>query len=71
MSIGRIRVISIIVVVTLVLIVAFQNSDEVGLSVLFWHFQVNKLAMILGLFLLGGVVGWIGSWMAARHKSTT
>lgn len=44
-------------IIVLVLIVLFQNSDLVSFQVLFWKFSAQKVIFILGAMFLGYIIG--------------
>lgn len=70
MTTGRkARVIGALTITALVLIVALQNSEPVNLSLLFWHFTMSKLGLIVSLFVLGGLTGAVLALFAGRPQS--
>jgi hypothetical protein len=50
-------------------LVAFmvQNTDDVRVHFLFWHFTVSVWLLVLGSALVGAVV-WIGAGVVRRHR---
>ena len=64
----KVRVISALILTVVVLIVGFQNSEPVSVNLLFWHFSMSKLMLIVGCFLLGGLAGGILALFAGRSK---
>jgi uncharacterized integral membrane protein len=44
-------------ILIVVLIVLFQNSDYINFRILFWQFSAQKVIFILGTMFLGYIVG--------------
>lgn len=47
-----------------------QNTDDVSVSFLVWHFTLSVWLLILGSALLGAVV-WFGLGVVRRHRRRT
>ncbi len=45
--------------VTLVAIVAFQNWEQISVKVLFFDVRVAKFLLIVSVFFVGLLVGWL------------
>jgi len=44
-------------ILVVVLIVLFQNSDYINFRILFWQFSAQKVILILGAMFLGYIIG--------------
>lgn len=44
-------------ILVIVLIVLFQNSDYINFRILFWQFSAQKVILILGAMFLGYIIG--------------
>jgi uncharacterized integral membrane protein len=66
----QIKKIFILVIVVLLLIILFQNLSEVPINLLIWTVYVSFLVIMLILFLIGVIVGWLlkSSWIKKRNK---
>ena len=57
------------VAVVLVLIVAFQNTDPMGVRILFWQLRMAKMAILAAVFVAGTIAGGLGTLaVRARRK---
>lgn len=55
--------------VVLVLIVTFQNTDPMGVRVLFWQLRMAKMGVLFAVFVAGIIAGVLGSLaLRARRK---
>lgn len=48
-----------LVLLALCLILILQNWDKVDLNLFFWSFTIQLVWVLLGVFLLGALVGWL------------
>ncbi len=51
--------VGLVLVMTLVLIIAFQNLKPVPFQILFWQLQIPLIWILLVPFVLGIFAGWI------------
>lgn len=57
-----------ILIGVLVVIFILQNGEVVDVSFLFWTLTVSRAAMVLVIFLVGIITGWIGRSFGRRRK---
>jgi uncharacterized integral membrane protein len=61
----------ILIIMVLLLIILFQNLSEVPINILIWTIYVSFLVIMLMLFVIGVVVGWLlkSSWIKRKKNS--
>ena len=47
-----------------------QNSDVVQVRFLFWGTQASRALVLLGAFILGGIVGWVSGRVTRRESAS-
>ncbi|NOX38439.1 MAG: LapA family protein [Calditrichaeota bacterium] len=58
----------LVLLITLVLIIAFQNLKPVPFQILFWQVQIPLIWILLTPFVLGIVTGWIVTLYRNRSR---
>jgi uncharacterized integral membrane protein len=53
------KLIAWLVLLVLTLILVLQNREHVDVNVLFWDFHIRLVWVLLGVFLLGALLGWM------------
>jgi uncharacterized integral membrane protein len=59
LSKGQVKLILAIVMITLIVIIAMQNWEEVGITLLFAELTMSKFLLILSAFGAGVLFGWL------------
>ncbi len=62
----KIKTIIIILLTASLTILLFQNSEPVGMKILWMEFQISKLIVIGAVFIVGLIVGLL--WAAPKSK---
>jgi putative membrane protein len=57
-----------ILVGVIVVIFVIQNGEVVDVSFLFWTLTVSRAVMVLVIFLVGTIFGWIGHSLGRRRR---
>ena len=65
---GWVKMIVLLVVVALLLIIAFQNTDEVPFRVLIWPLEFPKTLLLVVMFLVGFLAGRLSIPYVGRRK---
>ena len=58
----------ILILVGLVIIFAIQNTTTVEIQFLFWSFSAPRVFMVVSLFAIGFLLGWIVCGMSLKKK---
>ena len=61
------KLIAILVLVILLLILIIQNTQKVSINIFFWNIMMPQVILVLILFALGFVIGFL----AAKIKRAT
>lgn len=62
----KIKTILTILLTAIITIALFQNSETIFMKFLFFDFQISKLVLIGGVFIVGLIVGLL--WAAPKKK---
>lgn len=62
------RVIFLVIVFLFALFI-IQNAQVVEVRFLFWKAQASRALVLLGIFILGLVAGWLAGWMRKNGAS--
>lgn len=65
---AQIKFLLVLLAVVGLLIIGFQNNDEVVLKMLFWPVSINRALLFLLLFGAGVVAGMLLSWYILRGR---
>jgi putative membrane protein len=57
-----------ILIGVLVVIFIIQNGEVVDVSFLFWTLTVSRAVMVMVIFLVGIITGWIGRSLGRRRR---
>jgi uncharacterized integral membrane protein len=58
-TMGTIRLAGVLVLVTLVIIFTLQNTETIGVDILFWEIDASGAIFVFLNFAIGVLVGWI------------
>jgi membrane protease YdiL (CAAX protease family) len=59
LSRGQLRLIVALVMIGLIVAVAMQNWEDIGIQILFVRVSMSKFLLIVSAFAAGVVVGWL------------
>lgn len=62
------RLIVSLLLIGLLLLFVVQNTRNVSIAFLLWHFELSRSLLIFIVFVLGGIVGWFLHITASHHK---
>jgi len=57
----------VIILLLLVVIFTLQNTEQVNISLLFWHVTLSRALMIFLVLAIGLLAGWILGTVQCRH----
>lgn len=63
-AMSRARMVVLLVLVALLLILTVQNTQVVGIRVLFWQLQMSRVVLIL----LSAVAGFVAGYLTPRLR---
>lgn len=64
----KIRLISVLVLLLIIVIFTVQNAAVVTISFLFWEFAISRALMIFFVFTIGVLAGWSFSVWLRHHR---
>lgn len=59
LSKGQVKLIVALVMITLIVVIAMQNWEKVGIKLLFAELTMSKFLLILSAFGAGVIFGWL------------
>lgn len=65
------RTIIFSILVALVLIFVIQNTQVVEFRFLAWKVSMSRALLMLGTFIIGAIVGWLGRRPRPRRENKT
>ena len=63
-----IKLVIAIVLAILVVVFVLQNAEPVGVVFLAWTWTASRAVVLLAVFLLGAVAGWLSRASAQRRR---
>jgi uncharacterized integral membrane protein len=62
------RTIFIVLLFTVLLIVMVQNAQFVTFNFLNWHYEVSQLLLVVIVFVIGWLTGFVGAKLTRKKK---
>ena len=63
----KIKTIFIILLTASLTAIIFQNSEQIGMRILWMDFQISKILVLAGVFIIGLIVGLL--WAAPKTEN--